>query len=460
MDDIDESSPASPPPYTADAFVDDNASVLPGDVLLLRSRGWIALGNRSVQRALGSMRPLQTARYTHVALVISPTHIVDAMPDQGVTIRSWKDAAERYHLRTCMVARHPAMSAGPHSRQALFERVRFYYRQPYNLTSLMTRKVKHDRGLVCSQFVALVLEDLGFPPVVRSAMQGLPSDIDHNTRNKNGWRQFPLSESDLYRRLSRAACGEALPFTDAALGLSEAIGERMAASMAQFEDVSRAVAQLDRAVLGHVDALSKLMDEDGEKGAALSLRGGSMDDVSMSAAELLERWQILYIGDACQTARVLADTDAPARVTRHRALLGTQIKGLTQVVATAIEQADVFMSHFNILRQRIEKGVGVDEEFLALLHQEGRHVLRPMAWLREEAKETILERSAGYGEQLKVLLAVPGMDQNVTQQACDQLQVLLELEAKCLDWVSGPEVLLSHVTGVISEMLPGAEEAI
>lgn len=478
MKKADESSPDSPPPYIANAFVEDNTSVLPGDVLLLRSRGWIALGNRSAQRALRLTRPLQTAKYTHVALVISPTHIVDAMPDQGVTIRSWKNAAERYDLGACMVARHPAMSAGPQSQQALFERARFYYQQPYKLTSLMTRRVRHERGLVCSQFVALVLEDLGLPPVVRSAMQGLPSDIDHNTRNKNGWRQFPLSESGLFQRLGRGAAGAAghpvaqdgadrhtasagaWPFTDAALGLSEAIGERFAASMAQFGEDSRAIAQLDRLILGQTDLMSKLRDEAGEKDAGLpsQVHGGYAGD--LSAADLLERWHILFVDDVSWTARVLADADVRDRIDRHRALLGAQIEGLTRIVATAIEQGGAVSSHFNILKERIETGAKVGPEFLVLLYQEGLDILRPMAWLREEAKETIFERRTGYGEQLKAVLAVPGLEDDVKRQACDQLLALAKLDAKCLDWMTGPGFFLPHAIQVVARILAGAEEAI
>jgi hypothetical protein len=411
-----------------DLWCEKTDILLPGDVLLLRSKGKMAYLNRLSQRTLRLTRPLRRAKFTHVALVMNSTHIADAMPGQGVRIRSWQDAAASYEFEHCVAARHPAMWSEPGKHELLLARVQFYYSQPYKLWSLATRKPRHDKGLVCSQFVALVLNDLGLPPVVGSAMQGLPSDIDHNTRGKNGWVQFPLPRNGL------------------APGFSGAIGQVMSASMAQLELVSRLSAELDRVVLKQIEWLDRMRDEDrlrelvlsgqasGEAAPAPSFTGG------ITAAELLDEWRALYVDREPAVARVLADEDAPQRLARFQAIFGKNIRQMSDVVQLAIVQARDLDALGMRLKERVEQRDLLALDHIPQLHEAGAALLRSMEWLTAEpdlSDEAIEARFARYGEVAKALPAVrEKLGVQSEAQASDQLMALMELERACFEWAN------------------------
>lgn len=439
---------------------DYNYHVLPGDVLLLKSPGLLALGSRIGQRALRPQRLLRTAKFTHVALVISQTHIADAMPKEGVRIRSWRSAAENYDLDKCVVARHPTLLSLAHDPARLLARVQYYYAQRYTLMSLSRRKVKHNRGVVCSQFVALVLHDLGLPHLMTTAMQALPSDIDCSTRGKKDWRQFSFSEygwhpfattppvGDMYWKvladslpsldellrddkpagmptqvteLSEPAEDLATIFskddnpvinqvTTAALDpvevyrqLSEAIGEKLASSMRTVEAVIRVTAELDRQVLAMADALVTVQRQSQKEGF-LDISKEFFEDVlengswcQISSRSLLEQWHSIYIDRVDATIKVLADADSLQRLARHRIQLGESIKVITQVVTEANNQTQTLQEQFAQLPAFFQPGCDASiEKLVSLMLQQGSLLLKSMDCLEDEAADAILARRDGY----------------------------------------------------------------
>lgn len=457
-----------------DTLANDNTQVLPGDVLLLRSKGLLAVLNRFAQRALRPARPLHLARFTHVALVISRTHIADAIPNKGVRMRRWIDAADAYDQDRCVVVRHPALASDPEKQQALLARVQYYYNQRYKLSSLATRKVKHNRGLVCSQFVALVLDDLGLPPVVRAAMQGLPSDIDRNTRGRNGWRQFPFREYGLYADACRRLAGQAnrkgpgdsqpaldsmvpatdiatkTPATDLAMKLSDAVGDLLAGSMGDLENVSRLTAEFDRAVLKSIDALRALPD-------GLELGEGSPHANSsevFSAARLLDSWTMLYLRTDEVKVRTLADEDAPKRLARHQRLLGEAIDDIVALVRTGNSQVEEYMASAGRIRELAGMGTMPELSLVSSMYELGTMISKPMEWLREESTDSIMARCKGYPEAGEALSSVrSGLGEESEKLARNQLSALFDLERECLTWVTTSRPVVLKLTEMFSSLL-------
>ncbi|MFM0069553.1 hypothetical protein PQQ86_00075 [Paraburkholderia sediminicola] len=80
-----------------------NFHVTPGDILLLHSRDKASATAIKFGQSIKRMRP---AHYTHVAVVLNDTLIVDAMPNVGVTLREWRGIEVNYDIALCKVARH------------------------------------------------------------------------------------------------------------------------------------------------------------------------------------------------------------------------------------------------------------------------------------------------------------------------------------------------------------------
>lgn len=133
--------------------------VKPGDVLLLRPRSLTcgSVANLAIQSVARFARP----RFTHVAVVLSGGLIADAMPRKGVTFRQWADVRDAYSLERSIVARHPALAGNPDAVETLLAQATYDYKVRYRLHSLFgpRRLVSERFGLVCSQFVGLLLHE-------------------------------------------------------------------------------------------------------------------------------------------------------------------------------------------------------------------------------------------------------------------------------------------------------------
>lgn len=180
----------------------------PGDILLLSGDGKtrsLNLGYQSVVRGT-------SARYTHVALVLTPYRIIHAVPGEGVEIRAWCEVRDQYDIRESSVARLQSLDEG--RRESLILRARYYFGQRYSVLALHnpSETFKNQQGTVCSQFVAQVFHDSGFICAKDGARNCLPADIDVHTQESADWLRIslcsyqfdpPLKSCDDFLRPSR-----------------------------------------------------------------------------------------------------------------------------------------------------------------------------------------------------------------------------------------------------------------
>ena len=96
-----------------------NYHVSVGDILLLASRG---LESKAIQIYQSNMRGGAATRYTHVAVVISPDMVVDAMPKVGVGLTRWADMEADYDIENCRVARNVHLVGNTDVARRFFER--------------------------------------------------------------------------------------------------------------------------------------------------------------------------------------------------------------------------------------------------------------------------------------------------------------------------------------------------
>lgn len=162
----------------------------PGDILLLSgdSKGRpYNLGYQSVVR-------LKRARYTHVALVLSPYRIIHATLGKGVEIRAWSEIRHQYDPQASSVARLESIEDGHLER--LSERAKYYYGQRYSVFALPmpSEAFENQQGIVCSQFVAQVFHDIGIHCTGNGARKCVPADIDSYTGASSEWLRIPFKD--------------------------------------------------------------------------------------------------------------------------------------------------------------------------------------------------------------------------------------------------------------------------
>jgi hypothetical protein len=461
---------------------DSQNRVLPGDVLLLRGGSILALGNRLGQRALRLLRPFHPAKFSHVALVINSTHIADAIPEEGIQIRKWDDVSSHYNLGRCVVARHPDLSYLESDPTRLLERVQYYYAQRYSLLSLPRRTVKHNKGVVCSQFVALVLHDLGLRLRVSTPMRVLPSDIDHATRDKNGWNQFPLSKygwsAAPHQSLAKVTRLEVLGANPSSLiGLdergddeerdsiettltqfSDAIGECLASSMAETESILRAFAELDRVMLAAVDALAIGSEFDQQKPLLLNQESSGLlaeGCRKIAVIDLLGRWRYLYIAATKGTVKVLAEADSQERLVQHREHLSRQVADLTKNIVAANSRAEFYKEQLVKVQPILVSDPTSFIKVISLMSQGISSTLRTMDLVKDESNATILARLGDYANLIKFTLTpvLPELGERVGQQALDQLVALSKMDEQYFDWIVKCKPVLMLLKDRLAEIL-------
>jgi hypothetical protein len=481
----------------AQTLFDFNCHVLAGDILLLRSGGVLAFGNRFFSRLL---RPFRRARYTHVALVLNETHIVDASPRLGVQIRRWDEVASAYDLHRCTVARHLRLATSDGGVIELLKRVQYYYAQRYGIEALARRSVKDEAGIVCSQFVAMVLKDLKVPLSVRKVMQAPPSDIDKGTENVDGWRQFPFITYGLYSNVSMphpddpywlVVSAEAMrvdrtnyidstsvlstvsakhetdaaiqvqaeaqiegedlvdtsmPWADISFGrqISFLTGELMARSMKETTTVLRAIAEIERQMLNVTIGLRRV----GSKASIDQLQTmidvvegtvdlGPLHGVSSGEA-MLKQWRHLFVEHTDASPRILADADAPQRLEKLRVLQSEYIADWLQHAVQQNEMVDTLKQRVLGLRDLAAQGVDISE-LIVNLHQLALELQkRPRDWLGYESAEVILSRANIYASLVESELlpwASRADSPVVGLQALDQVKGLMNLDEQRLLWV-------------------------
>lgn len=163
----------TPQPWTA----------APGDILLLSGKSKTRPFNLGYQ----SIAQVSPALYTHVALVISPYRVIHAVPTEGVEIRAWREIRETYDLERSSVARLQELDED--LRAKLLVQANYYFGLRYSVLALGEKPetFSHQKGIVCSQFVARVLHDVGVTCTSGRVRKCLPADIHKHTEGSSEW---------------------------------------------------------------------------------------------------------------------------------------------------------------------------------------------------------------------------------------------------------------------------------
>lgn len=170
----------TPQPWTA----------APGDILLLSGKSKTRPFNLGYQ----SIARVRRALYTHVALVISPYHVIHAVPSEGVEIRAWREIRETYDLERSSVARLRELDED--LRAKLLAQANYYFGLRYSVLALSEKPetFSHQKGIVCSQFVARVLHDVGLTCTSGRVRKCLPADIHKHTEGSSEWLRSGLGD--------------------------------------------------------------------------------------------------------------------------------------------------------------------------------------------------------------------------------------------------------------------------
>ena len=162
-----------------------------GDILLLcgtsKMRGINFIGQFLVR---GKISP-----FTHIAVAYSAHSIADSNPKFGVRIRAWSDALEHYSINDSILLRNTNLSV--EDKVELIARIHYYLLQPYNIISLINKNwLKQDgKGIVCSQFIATIFEELSLTVSHKKSYATLPIDIAISLFGSKEWSAFKMPYS-------------------------------------------------------------------------------------------------------------------------------------------------------------------------------------------------------------------------------------------------------------------------
>jgi hypothetical protein len=276
-----------------------NYHVISGDVLLLTSRGVEATAIKAYQ----SRKRGAPAHYTHVAIVIDRDLVVEAIPKKGVVFTPWESLEGEYDIERCRVARHAILASSVDTPARVYRRAVYYFSQRYSLRALTLQRrcLTDQEGVVCSQFVELLLDDLHANSSLKPPLETLPIDIDLGTQESPDWRQFPLSEYGLYSKsvvpvaheyredrerglmttLSPEQAEEARRFAGDILKSGNI--EKLSASNA---DSNVAISDLDPMRRSFVDRVPKMLETQYQ----VSLSSQQLDDLVLKIAATVGEW--------------------------------------------------------------------------------------------------------------------------------------------------------------------------
>lgn len=449
-----------------------NCHVAAGDVLLLSSRGLESLAIKTYQ----AVKRRLIGNYTHVAVVVGPDMIVDAMPKNGVSFTRWRDIEGGYDLERCRVARNTKLASNVETHQRLHQRAVYYFKQRYTLETLFSPPESYadQAGLACSQFVALLLQDLGIKASTRPVLDTLPVDIDQATQIPPDWRQFSLTDYGLCSK-----CPEHPPrgYTDDVLKASpvelsdedlkearriadslatkeglEAFSARSVAMVARSELLQNEVAaKLRSSMQAAYEASASLRDLDDLMTRFLQLAAEnklSQADLSallakmqgphatianpLSGDSLLSVYKWLFLDFEIPDAAFMHATGAPdnhvARCTIFRKTLTTQ----RDRVNTHMQEVDALLTEVQKLGPMSERGDPIDPLFLRKLRSSAVQLfLRGEQLMADETLEAVQQRNNDHPllvEELKARLESPKMETRIKEDAIECLLIIRRLD--------------------------------
>jgi hypothetical protein len=474
-----------------------NWNVASGDVLLLSSHD--ADGEKIdsvVSKAYQSAVRKQRARFTHVAIVVHPSLIADAMPPRGVGIGPWKNVEDGYDLQNCWVARNLRIAGDPSAPERVLRRAQYYYKQPYKLLMILSPdgELKDQAGVVCSQFAALLLRDVGVVASDRPPLGTLPIDIDIATRDSVEWRQFPFLEYGLCTKAKppadpayRKAMNDAVP-----LELSEDQQRQVAEILAELpqDDPVKAVdaliaqmdtllakretlqADTDAAIVGATQATfaaSNAMQELDDKHLELQklvtkalaagqeaalpeqLRTIVTGNDACSGVALLSLWKHLFGELDREPGRFLHEVRAAENLLERQTTFEASTNTALTVARSQVAHAQRIIERASKLAEELQRSM-LTLDTIPQLRTYTELVLKNGKMLEGEDIAAIDARISGYGAMMKEAgerLAASGAAPAVKGLAIDTLISISGLDLERKKWVIVQPVLL-EILGMLS----------
>lgn len=471
--------------------------VAAGDVLLLRGagKGWHNLASQSAIRG-------RRARYTHVAVVLDGTLVADTMPGKtaGVRIRPWRELEPDYDLGRSRVARNRSLAAAPDGHARVYRSALYFVKQPYRLGAAIidAGSISDQSGLVCSHFVAAVLERAGVTVSSHPPTATLPVDMDEYTLASADWWQFPLGESGLHsatvrpppddpywraaldhvtalqtppvrvasKRVSRGLPrGEVLARAQAVLqqhdpdSAAKAMADLVASTVREQYRLSRLIASVDRSMVLLAEAVAS-----GHPAARviakrlLSLRAGrgAAEMTAITGAQLQERLEALY-GRAPQPGVFLHEDEHAAEMrTKHRLLL-------RDTVLLLRDEAEKMLATYHLFPgavSRLADAIGTQlspRQAIRQAVQAGQMLLDAGGFLRAESPDVLAGRLAALDsrrEQFIGWLAAAQLSQDEVAVATETFNAMVLFDVDAQDWQREVEPELRRLLDRLQGLLP------
>lgn len=168
-----------------------HGTLLPGDILLVTSPR--LLTPRVTRLAQAIVRAKTSSRFSHAALSLGAGLIADSIPRGGVRITRISHFLENAKIESGIVVR-PKNRDRLRKLATVFNRANRYYGASYNRRFLLRKSEERDATyLFCSEFVARVFQELGYPDFHKRPEKTLPIDLA-DLIGKSGWLTFQLAQ--------------------------------------------------------------------------------------------------------------------------------------------------------------------------------------------------------------------------------------------------------------------------
>ncbi|MBN3752004.1 hypothetical protein G3N95_03565 [Paraburkholderia sp. Tr-20389] len=407
--------------------------------MLLSGKGKTRLINRLAQMAMRR----KVARYTHVAIVVDDTYVVDAMPRVGVRFRRWADIADKFSIEECRVARHPDIERNAETRRKIFQHARFYLKQRYALWALVRARERftHGSGLVCSQFVCRVLEKLEIESSAQPADKSLPADIDAFTR-VTPWIQFPMMRYGLCWERGNAGS----PLKDGPLNQARALAETLSnfrVKEAEFlHDIGTMSDQI--AIATSIMVVSKKHEGGRRRRTNGRTRADSthINSSAITGSELLKTWREMYLGSIELEVIFAYQEGRPSVLKRSRENFHQSLVQLLATMEKVNASSAGIQDVANVLTIPLE-GLAVTKESLGQIRELLVSTLEGSSVLGLEPEETIQQRVdsvPSLQEELRSRADV--IDDGTIEKAINSLGMLIDIDRERLQWIRNVMLLL------------------
>lgn len=405
------------------ALPDSNHHVAPGDILLLSSRGARGRGSllaQAIERRGGR-------RFSHVAVVLNDKLVAEAMPRQGVMLRSWQDLLDHVDLSASRVARNFKLSHDPDAGPRVMQRANLFYKQRFDVQSAV-RADAPDSEPSCCQFVGALYDDLQLHIQGNAPGSDWSRAIASHTRG-GAWRQFKLSEYGLAQ--PQHPLGASLYINH----FDETFSAKVPPAMVQHLRIQRAASQFaaqQRELALTIAAMSRQLEPLRD-----ALRTVSLPDESnspLSGGTLNAQWLRLFLGYHPGIPGFLHTQGAAGD---HL----PQLKRYANAAGALLSLAQLMHGGLAVFRELTQSAhqLSLQGEAgllqLEMLCSQGEQLLAcGMALCDDEQEEEVLMRLQNYPMLRAELEDAPQLD--VAALASTSLAALSAADLLRLDWVN------------------------